>query len=232
MQAKDVMTSPVATVSLDTTVIEIAKGLLARKISAMPVVDAEGRVVGIVSEGDLMHRAESGGTQHRSWWLALMASADERAQEFVKNHGRCASDIMTRKPVTVGEDASLEEIATLLETHRIKRVPVLRDGKLVGIVSRANLLQGIVARQHAAETSADDQVLREKILSALRDSGAQTQLVSVVVSGGVVQLWGAVNTDVERDAVRVAAESVPGVKSVERQVGIFPPIVQATMGAD
>jgi CBS-domain-containing membrane protein len=161
-----------------------------------------------------------------------MASADERAQEFVKNHGRRASDIMTRKPVTVGENASLEEIATLLETHRIKRVPVLRDGKLVGIVSRANLLQGIVARQHVAVTSADDQALREKVISALRDSGTQSQFVSVVVSGGVVQLWGAVNTDAERNAVRVAAESVPGVMSVDRQVGVLPPMVQATMWAE
>lgn len=140
MQAKDVMTAPVVTAETDTSVAAVAERLLERRISAMPVVDADGRVVGVVSEGDLMHRGESGGERHRSWWLALIASAEERSRDYVKNHGLRASDVMTRDPVTVGEDATLEEIAALLETHRIKRVPVLRDGRLVGIVSRANLL--------------------------------------------------------------------------------------------
>ena len=198
----------------------------------MPVVDADGRVVGVVSEGDLMHRGESGGERHRSWWLALIASAEERSRDYVKNHGLRASDVMTRDPVTVGEDATLEEIAALLETHRIKRVPVLRDGRLVGIVSRANLLQGIVGRQIAVEPAADDRELREKVIAALRDCGGQTQFVDVLVSGGVVQLWGAAYTDAERDAIRVAAEGVSGVKRVESRVGVFPPMVKATMWAD
>src|SRR3972149_2283575 len=153
MHAKDVMTTQVVTVSLDAPVAEIAKQLVQRRISAVPVVDADGRPVGIVSEGDLMRRPETGGERHPSWWLALVAEAETQDREYVKSHGGRARDVMTRDLVTVTEEASLEEIATLLEKHRIKRVPVVREGKLVGIVSRANLLQGIVARQCVPQPS-------------------------------------------------------------------------------
>lgn len=229
MQAKDVMTTPVVTANPETTVVEIAKRLIERKISAVPVVDGDNHVIGIVSEGDLMRRPESGTERHPSWWLELIAAPQEQAREYIKTHGSNASDVMTRDPVTVGEDASLEAIATLLEKHRIKRVPVLRSGRLVGIVSRANLLQGVVARRHAPQPSVDDRVLRECVLRAIRDSGAVAAFVDVVVTEGVLGLWGATYTETERDAIRLAATATPGVKGVEFHVGVFPPMARASM---
>lgn len=226
MQARDVMTSKVVTVSPDTPVAEIAKRLIERRISAVPVVDAEGRLIGIVSEGDLMRRPETGGERHPSWWLTLLVEPEQQAREYVKSHGGRARDVMTRSVVTAGEDASLEEIATLLEKHRIKRVPVVREGRLVGIVSRANLLQGIVARQRAPGAPAGDTPLRERVIEAIRASGARSEFVDVLVSGGGVQLWGATYSEEERDAIQVAASSVAGISRVESHVGVFPPTVR------
>lgn len=232
MQAKDVMTTQVVTVSPDTPVADIAKRLIERRISAVPVVEDDGRLIGIVSEGDLMRRPESGGERHRSWWLPLVAEPETQAREYVKSHGARAREVMTRDVVTVGEDASLEEIATLLEKHRIKRVPVLRAGKVVGIVSRANLLQGIVAQQHGQQPSTDDRALREKVSEALNATGARSQFINAVVSAGVVHLWGATYSEAERDAIHVAAANVVGVKGVEEHIGVFPQIVRATLGAE
>ncbi len=232
MQAKDIMTTPVVTAGLETPVIEIAKRLIERRISAMPVVDAEARVLGIVSEGDLMRQPQAGGEPPRSWWLKLVADSEERALEFIKSHGQLARDVMTANPVTVDEDASLEEIATLLEAHRIKRVPVLREGRLVGIVSRANLLQGIVARQRAPQASADDRVIRQQVTEAIRNCGVDALFVDVQAVAGIVSLWGATNTEVERKAIVLAAETAPGVKRVDSHMGVFPPMVRAGMWAE
>lgn len=232
MQAKDVMTTQVATVSPDTSVAEIAKRLIARRISAVPVVDDERRPVGIVSEGDLTRRPESGGERHPSWWLRLFAEPEEQAREYVKSHGGRASDVMTRDLVTVDEDASLEEIATLLEKHRIKRVPVVRAGTLVGIVSRANLIRGVAARRHAPQASADDRSLRERVTESIRTSGARSEFVDVVVSGGVVALWGATHSEAERDAIQAAASSVVGVARVESHLGVFTPMVRGMLWAE
>ena len=229
MQAKDIMTTPVVTAGLETPVIEIAKRLLERRISAMPVIDAEGRVLGIVSEGDLMRQPQVAGQPHRSWWLTMFAASEEQARDFIKSHGQLARDVMTGDPVTVGEEASLEEIATLLETHRIKRVPVLREGRLVGIVSRANLLQGVVALERAPQASADDRVMRQQATEAIRDSGVNAQFVDVQVAAGVVSLWGATDSEVERKAIVVAAQGVPGAKGVDSHLGVFSPIARAAM---
>ncbi len=145
MRAKDVMTPSVVTVDPEASVQALATLLSERGISGAPVVDSSGRLIGIVSEGDLLHRAELG-TERRderrhSWWLEHYASG--LARDYVKSHGRTVKDIMTRDVVTVAEETDLAQVATLLETNRIKRVPVMRDGKIVGIVSRANLVQGV-----------------------------------------------------------------------------------------
>ena len=232
MQARDIMTTPVVTAELETPVIEIARRLMERRISAMPVIDADGRVVGIVSEGDLMRWPQAGGQRHTSWWLEMITASEERAREYIKSHGRAARDVMTGNPITVEEEASLEEIATLLEKHRIKRVPVLREGKLVGIVSRANLLQGIVARQRAPQASADDRVIRLRVTEAIRNVGVDAQFVDVQVAADIVSLWGATNSEVERKAIVLAAQAVPGVKHVDSHLGVFPPMVRAVMGAE
>ena len=170
MRAADLMTSEVITVSEDASVQDAAKLMAERGISAVPVVDRERRVVGIVSEGDLLHRAETGTEQRRSWWLEIVASTNQLAGEYVKSHSGNVKDVMTRDVISVTEETAVADIAILLETNRIKRVPVLRAGKLVGIVSRANLVRALAMtineRPSAAE--ADDRAIRNRLLAELK----------------------------------------------------------------
>ncbi len=218
MRAGDVMTADVVTVGPEAWVGEIARLLLEHRISAVPVVDAAGRLVGIVSEGDLVRRAETGTLPRRAWWLDLLTDPAVEAREYVKTHGRRAADVMTRGVVTVGVDTPLEDVARLLERHRIKRVPVVRAGRVVGIVSRADLIRALAVRPIERRTAvvADDRTVREAVLAVLR---AQPWWVGtyrqVTVVDGVAHLWGLVRSPAERDAMRVAAESVPGVRGVE-----------------
>lgn len=222
MQARDVMTTRVITVGPDTDIAETAQRLIENRISAVPVVEPDGRIVGIVSEGDLMRRSESGTERRPSWWLSLLLLPEQKAINYVKTHGRCARDVMTREVITVNEGVTLEEIAETLEMHRIKRVPVVRDGKLVGIVSRANLLHGLVARQTGASPSMDDRKIKTTVEKNLADAGVRTQLLNIVVSGGVVHMWGVVMTPQEQAAIQVAAENAPGVKDVRANVEALP----------
>lgn len=216
MQAKDVMTTRVISVTPETPVAQIAQTLLDNGISAVPVLTASGEVAGIVSEGDLLHRREIDTERRPSWWLRLLGGG-ESARDYTKVHGMTAADVMTRSVVSATEDTNLNEIAHLLEGHGIKRVPVLRDGRLVGIVSRADLVRGLAVRaQTMANTSvADDRTIRERIDAELRgQSWAAKLMVNPVVEDGVVHLWGFVPTDADRDALRVLAEGIPGVRSV------------------
>lgn len=222
MHARDIMTTRVITVGEDTEIAEIAKRLLENRISALPVIDPDGRIVGMVSEGDLMRRPESETERHPSWWLSLLLLPEQKAMSYVKSHGHHAADVMTRPVVTVADNASLEEIAETLERHRIKRVPVVRDGKLVGIVSRANLLHGLVARQSGASPSIDDRKIKAAVEKNLSEAGVRNQLLNVVVSGGVVHVWGVVVTANEQAAVKVAAENAPDVKEVRANVEVLP----------
>lgn len=222
MQARDVMTSPVLTVKAETPVAEVAAFLLEHRISAAPVEDENGRMVGIVSEGDLMRRPETGTERHASWWLMLMSDPRRDAREYLKSHGLQAKDVMSLRVVTVAEDTPLDQIADQLEKHGIKRVPVLKDGKVVGIVSRANLLRALVARPQSGPVAADDRALREAVMQALRSTGARTLYVNVVVSEGVVHLWGMAYSNEEREALRVAAQGVPGSKGVQVRINVMP----------
>ena len=225
MQAADVMTTNVITVQPETGVREIARLLLKHRISAVPVVDTDQRVLGIVSEGDLMRRAENDTEARHSWWLEAIAYPGQKAAEYIKTHGLRASDVMTRNLVTVTEDAPLTEIARLLERHHIKRTPVMRDGRLVGIVSRANLLHGLAtkAAESVGPSSSDDQTIREKLLHALsKEAGLDTALINVIVNDGVVQLWGIVDSENEKKAAQIAAENTPGVKAIENNLGQVP----------
>jgi CBS-domain-containing membrane protein len=232
MQAKDVMTTTVLTVRAETSVRDMAKLLLKRRISAVPVVDGKGRVQGIVSEGDLIRRAESGTESRRSWWLGLLADRDGMAFDYVKSHGRTAGDVMTREVITVGERTPLTKIAMLLERHHIKRVPVLRAGKVVGIVSRANLLHGLVAQKTTGgEVTASDREIRSRILKELDEAGVDKSYVNVIVANRVVELWGFVETDVQKRALRVAAKNMKGVKRVVDNVAVIAPMLRASMGA-
>ena len=233
MRAKDVMTSPVLTVGLDATVQEIAKLLIERRVSGVPVLDSGGRVAGIVSEGDLMRRVGHADEHHRSWWLTLFSDATTDATDYVRTHGRRAADVMARDVVTVEEDTPLHEIAILLEERRNKRVPVVRDGRLQGIVSRANLLHGLAASPVAAMPlpSVDDDTIRTTILTTLREEvGGMTELVNIVVSQGVVDVWGVADLLEVKRAIRVAAENAPGVREVRDHVSILPANVRSIMG--
>jgi CBS domain-containing protein len=231
VQASDIMTSPVITVGPDAQVGETARLLLENRISAVPVVDGAGKLLGIVSEGDLMRRAETGTERRPSWWLALFSDTEAQARAFVKTHARRVADVMTRNVVTVAEDTSLEDIADTLEKRRIKRVPVVRGDRLIGIVSRADLLHGLVARRDAPAVTADDRSIKEALTRALEQAHVNRRLLNVVVSGGVVRIWGVVETPDELAAVRVAAENAGG-KTVECNVDTLPKSARAVMWPD
>jgi len=222
MLAKDIMTTEVVTVAPETTVADIADLLLKRNISGVPVIDSDGAVIGMVSEGDLMRRPESNTeTRKRSWWLEMWRGSPELAQEYTKSHGQRASDVMTKNVVTVGEETPVAEIARILEEKHIKRVPVLRDDKLAGIVSRANLLRGLATRKATpvALVSKDDQSLQRDVQEALRkEPWADAAFAGATVEDGVVHLWGMAESTDQRKAYEVAAAAVPGVKSVQNHL--------------
>jgi len=221
MKARDVMTKSVVTVRPETTVREIARRLIERNVSAVPVVDVEEHVVGIVSEGDLMRRPESGTERHPSWWLRLLADSQEQAQRYVKSHGLTAGDVMTRNVVTASEETSVEEIATLLEKRRIKRVPIVRNGRIVGIVSRSNLLHGLIASTVTASPSPSDIEIKTALDKALIESGVRTAFLNIVVWGGMVHLWGMVESQEEKRAARLAAERITDVKRVLDETSVI-----------
>jgi CBS-domain-containing membrane protein len=215
MKARDVMVFPVITVKPSSSVKEVATTLLERRISAVPVVDDQGKLVGIISEGDLMHRSEAGTERQRSWWLLGWTGDETLAAEYVKAHARKVADVMTRNVITATPETPLHEIAALLERNSIKRVPIVKDGQLVGIVSRANLIQAVASTRKELEIPLSDTTIRDKLLAHLTSQEwAHTSLLNVTVSGGVVNLWGITNSDAERMAIRVAAESAPGVCDV------------------
>jgi CBS domain-containing protein len=230
MRAVDAMTSEVISVDPDTSVQALAALLSERGISGVPVVDADNRVVGIVSEGDLLHRVETGterrpeprARRRRSWWLDAIASDRELARDYVKSHARTVRDIMTRDVVSVSDTTELTDIATLLETKGIKRVPVLREGKLVGIVSRANLVRALATTKSAPESIAepDDRAIGDQLLAELKaKSWVDLSSADIIVRGGVVDLWFSDEQPrEERLTFRVAAENIPGVRRVEEHI--------------
>jgi len=223
MLVKDVMTTKVVTVTPETRIDEIARLFLDHHISGVPVVDKAGGLVGLVSEGDLLRRVADSDAPRRSWWLELFAGSGPSAADYVKTHGRQARDVMTHEVITAPEDMTIAKAAAVLEKHRIKRIPVLRDAKLVGIVSRSNLLQGLALAPATPEPSTDDRVIRARILEALADvPGIQVSLVNVLVKDGLASIYGVVDSDFEANAVRLAAEVAIGEGKVDIQLGRLP----------
>lgn len=216
MNASDVMTRGVLSVPPDASVEEAAKMMLQRGISGLFVVDAKGDLSGIVTEGDLLRRDELGTERHRPWWLRMFVSPGRQAADFTRTHGRRVRDVMTQEVVAVPTDATLETVVEAMEEHRIKRVAVTENGRVVGVISRTDLLRALVGRSRSAEPiAADDRALRDTILDALeRQSWAPMTTVNVVVTDGVVDLWGTITDENERRAVSVLAENTPGVKAV------------------
>jgi len=216
MNATDVMVRNVVTVHPETDMAEAVKLLAEHDVSALPVLDGMGNLVGMLSEADLIHRVEIGTEKHRPWWQEAVTGASTLAADFAKSHGKKVGEIMTTGVVSVSEDTPLSEIAATLERNGVKRVPVLRDGKLVGIVSRSNLIQAlasVVGRVNQHDET--DRQIRLELLSRLeQQSWTDFGSRNITVGDRVVHLWGLVGSEAERKALRVLAEDVPGVTRV------------------
>lgn len=216
MLARDVMVSPVITVDESVTVREVAKILVNKRISAVPVVDSAGKMVGIVSESDLMHGAKAGTERRQSWWLQAFKSDWAETADYVKSHSTKITDIMTRNLVTAAPETRLHEIAALLEKHCVRRVPIVgKSGELVGIVSRADLIQVVATARPKHELHLPDAAIRQKLLDHLkRQNWSNAYNLNFTVSNGIVDLWGIIESDDERNALRIAVENVSGVAVV------------------
>jgi len=214
MKARDVMTPRVISIEADAPIMRAVRLMLQNRISGLPVVGPKGELIGMVTEGDFMRRGEIGTQRHRNRWLEFLIGPGKLADEYVHARGRKVEEVMTREPIAVTEDTALDEVVRLMERHRIKRLPVLRGAELVGIVTRANIMHALVSL--AAETKApagDDATIREQILA---ECGKQSwaPMANVVVRNGVVELWGTITDERERQALIVASENVAGVKTV------------------
>jgi CBS domain-containing protein len=215
MRAHQIMTRGVITVTPDTAILEAAHIMLQRHISGLPVVDAAGALVGIVSEGDFMRRAETGTQRRRSAFLHFLLGPGQSAKDYVRNDGQKVSEIMTPDPVTILEDTTLQDIVGLMEQRGVKRLPVVRGDKIVGIVSRANLLQAVAdLARDVPDPTADDDYIRNRILASLEATDWAPFGVGVTVRDGIVHIRGVITDERTRQATIVAAENIGGVTEV------------------
>jgi CBS domain-containing protein len=215
MRAHQIMTRSVVTVAPETTIVEAANLMLQRHVSGLPVVDASSKLVGIVSEGDFIRRSEIGTGRKRGRWLSFILGPGKAASDFVQEHGRRVEDVMTENPLTITEDTALAEIVDLMEKNNVKRLPVVRADKLVGIVSRANLLQAVASlAREVPDPTADDDHIRNRVIDALEKNEWCPFALSVIVRDGIVHLSGVITEERARQAAIVAAENVEGVKKV------------------
>ena len=216
MKARDVMVSPVITVGENDTVRDVAKLLIAKRISAVPVVNGAGKLVGIVTEADLMRRVEAGTEHSYSWWLSFFLGDRAIAADYVKSHAVKVTDVMTRDVKTADPETPLHEVADLFEEHHIKSAPILsKAGDLVGIVSRANILQAVASARPKLEISLSDANIRKRLMDELKQQRwTHVHKLNVTVTNGVVDLWGFVQSESKRQAIAVAAEAIPGVAAI------------------
>jgi CBS domain-containing protein len=217
MKAADIMTRRVVSIGAEASVLEAIRLMLQNKISGLPVVDGEGLLVGIVTEGDFLRRAETGTQRTRSRWLEFLMGPGRLAAEYVHSHGRKVSEVMNPDPVAIDEDTPLAEVVRILEERRIKRVPVVHGRRVVGIVSRANLLHALasVSREMAAGANSDTAIRDEVLAELAKQPWAPRHFINPVVRNGVVELWGSIFDERERQAVRVVVENVTGVNTVK-----------------
>jgi CBS domain-containing protein len=225
MIVADVMTRNVISVAPDDTVETAAKTMLERRISGLLVVDRAGELAGIVTEGDLLRRDEIGTESDYPWWLRLFVSPSRQAADFVRAHGRYVKDIMNPDVLTVPEDATLEGVVAAMEKNRVKRLPVAKEGRVVGIVSRSDLLRALIGRsREPAATAGDDRSIRSAIMDALQEQPwAPRTTVNVTVNGGVADIWGSITNENERAAIRVVVENTPGVTKVNDHIVYIEP---------
>jgi CBS domain-containing protein len=224
MRVLDVMTTTVISVKPEMTVRDAAKVLVDNGISGAPVLDASGGLVGMLSEGDLIHRTELETTERRrSWWLDRL-SASRDVDDYIKSHGLAVADVMTRDVLSVDETTPLSEVANLMETKHIKRLPVLRDDRVVGVVSRANLVQALASapQEPAPEVAPSDREIRAMLMGELSGHPWAFAGRNIVVRDGVVHLWGVIWSTDAVQAMRVAAQGIPGVKGFEDHTEPYP----------
>jgi len=214
MRVAEIMTSPVVGIQPSASIADAAKLMIGSRISGLPVVTSDKRLVGIVTEGDFLRRAELGTTRKRSRWLEFFVSAGKKAEEYVQFHGRRVEEVMTPKPVTISADASLEELVDVMNSRKIKRVPVVDNGRLVGIVARSDLMRAMLhILSSPAPAVGDDQRIAQAISQELAKQ-SWSSAIRITVEDGAVELNGAIFDERARQAARVCAENVAGVKSV------------------
>lgn len=218
MRVSDVMTQNVISVRADDTILKAARLMLQNRISGLPVVDADDHLIGVVTEGDFLRRTEIDTERQRPKWIEFVLGPGRIANEFTHTAGRKVAEIMTEDPVTAKEDLPLAAAVELMEGKHIKRLPVLRDGKIVGIISRANLVRALVslARQTEAPIG-DNATIRDRLLAAFV-AQRWAPHIDVTVRGGIVELWGTITDERMRKACVVVAENVPGVHQVHDHI--------------
>jgi len=229
MNAADIMTKPVISVAPEATIAEAARLMLQNRISGLPVTDKSSAVVGVVTEGDLLRRVELGTERHRPRWIELLIGPGRLARDYVEAHARKVGEVMTQDVLSVTPQETLPEIVRLMEKRHIKRLPVIEAGRLVGIVSRANLVRALVrnltrpAATDATGTSTDAEIRDRILLEISKEPWGPCSSVNVAVKNGVAELHGTITDERERTALQVVAENVPGVNSVrDRLVWVEP----------
>lgn len=208
MQARDIMAKPVLTAKPATTVADIASLMAEKRISGLPIVDEDGNLVGVVSETDLLHRSETGTERRRKWWMRILLDSETLARDYVKTHGKHASDIMSPYVISVSADADLRHVADVLDKNEIKRVPVLDNGKLVGIITRGDLVRALAANQpQPSAEAAGDAALQQRIMAKVQSqSWLNPTYLSITATNGVVESWGFIASEAQRAALRVLVE--------------------------
>ena len=234
MNAAQVMTRRVISTTSDTPILEAIRIMLQNRISGLPVIEANGTLVGIVTEGDFLHRAENDTERRRSLWQQFLAGPGKLASDYVHSHGRKVAEVMTTNVQTITEDTTLNQIAAIMEKCKVKRLPVLRDDKVVGVVTRANLMHALVTLALQSRPVAQDDVgIRENLLAELsKEKWAPTSLINVEVHDGVVGLRGIILDERDRMALKVAAENIPGVTAVQDRLTWVDPISGTAVDSD
>ncbi len=229
MKAQDIMTKTVATVRPDTSIQEIAALMVEKHISGLPVLDEGGKVLGMVSQSDLLHRAEVGTERKHKWWFRILADTKDMAREYSKAHGLRAGDVMTRYVISVKADAELSDVADILDSNRIKRVPVIEGDRLVGIITRGDLVRALSLSQLAkgankakVENSALHKILQQRIRGQPW-LGADQSHINLAIKDGVVELWGFVETEDQHKALRVLVEETDGVTGLVDKIMVGMP---------
>ena len=234
MKAQDIMTWPVISITPDAPVQSAIRLMLQHRISGVPVVEKDGRLVGMLTEGDLLRRSETGTERRRPRWLEFLLGPGRLAGEYTHTHGRKVEEIMTADPIVIDDQLPVQDVVEVMEKNHIKRVPVMRGNVMVGILSRANLVQALASvADSVPATTADDAAIRDKLLSEIdHQPWAPKGLINVTVKNAIVELWGSITDEREREALHVLAENMAGVKEVRDHLSWVEPMSGMVMLSD